>query len=310
VAQTRLGSAKNSEWADCTIKIEQNSNLELGSIFDTLRPFFIHSDLPMLENFSGATRVHLIVGDPIAQVKSPYGVTQAFENQGKDAICVPAHVAPADLSAWWEGTRRARNIDGLIVTVPHKFACSEFCDVLSERAAFLGAVNTVRREKDGRWHGDMFDGLGYVRAMENKGCTFKGRRALLVGAGGAGSAIAHSLILAGVSELAIHDPDAQRRQSLIDRLNSLKLGRVIEGSPDPTGFDIALNATPIGMKASDPTPILTDKITSSMFVGCVITAPAITPLIAAARAKNCNTTTGADMFAQVRELMVNFLLEV
>ena len=264
----------------------------------------------MLENFSGATRVHLIVGDPIAQVKSPFGVTQAFEQHGRDAICVPAHVAPADLTDWWAGTKRARNIDGLIVTVPHKFACTAFCDTLSERAAFLGTVNTVRRDAQGRWHGDMFDGLGYVRAMEKNGCVLKNKRALLVGAGGAGSAIAHSLVLAGVSELAIHDPDDQRRQSLIDRLNSLKLGKVSQGSPDPTGFDVAINATPIGMKEADPTPIDTTKIHSDMFVGCVITAPAITPLVAAARAKGCKTVTGAEMFAQVRELMVNFLLEI
>ena len=263
----------------------------------------------MLDNFSGATRVHLIVGDPIAQVKSPFGVTQAFESHGRDAICVPAHVAPADLVDWWAGAKRAQNIDGLIVTVPHKFACTAFCDVLSERAAFLGTVNTMRRDAQGRWHGDMFDGLGYVRAMEKNGCILQGKRALLVGAGGAGSAIAHSLVLAGVSELAIHDPDAQRRQSLMDRLNSLKLGRVINGSANPAGFDVAINATPIGMKADDPTPIDTAAIEGHMFIGCVITAPAITPLIDAARAKGCKTVTGADMFAQVRELMVEFLLE-
>ena len=264
----------------------------------------------MLENFSGATRVYLIVGDPIAQVKSPFGVTQAFESQGRDAICVPAHVAPAELTDWWAGAQRARNLDGLIVTVPHKFACTAFCDTVSDRAAFLGTVNTLRRNAQGQWHGDMFDGLGYVRAMEKNGCELKSKRALLVGAGGAGSAIAHSLVLAGVSELAIHDPDEQRRQSLIDRLNSLKLGKVTLGRSDPTGFDVAINATPIGMKEADPTPIDISKIHSQMFVGCVITAPVITPLIAAARAKGCQTVTGADMFAQVRELMVNFLLEV
>jgi shikimate dehydrogenase len=264
----------------------------------------------MLENFSGATRVYLIVGDPIAQVKSPFGVTQAFESHGRDAICVPAHVAPADLKDWWAGAQRARNLDGLIVTVPHKFACTAFCDTVSDRVAFLGTVNTLRRNAQGQWHGDMFDGLGYVRAMEKNGCELKNKRALLVGAGGAGSAIAHSLVLAGVSELAIHDPDEQRRQSLIERLNSLKLGKVTLGGSDPTGFDVAINATPIGMKEADPTPIDTSKIHSQMFVGCVITAPVITPLIAAARAKGCHTVTGADMFAQVRELMVNFLLEV
>ena len=262
----------------------------------------------MLDHLSGATRVHLIVGDPIAQVKSPYGMTQAFEASGRNAICVPAHVAPADLAPWFAGISRARNVDGVIVTVPHKFDCHALCATRSPRAAFLGAVNTMRRNADGSWHGDMFDGLGYVRAMQARGCVLAGRKALLVGAGGAGSAIAHSLVLAGVGALAIHDEDTARREALIARLNSLGLAPVRAGSASPGGFDIAVNATPVGMREDDPMPIEAGAITPDMFIGCVITAPAITPLIAAARARGCNTATGADMFAQVRELMVEFLL--
>ena len=156
----------------------------------------------MLDNFSGATRVHIIVGDPIAQVKSPFGVTQAFEQHGKDAVCIPAQVRTQDLKQWFEGVSLARNVDGIIVTVPHKFDCHALCATSSPRAEFLGAVNTMRRNQDGSWHGDMFDGLGYVKAIESKGFALPGKKALLVGAGGAGSAIAHSLVLAGVQELA------------------------------------------------------------------------------------------------------------
>ena len=118
-----------------------------------------------------------------------------------------------------------------------------------------------------------------------------------------------SLVLAGVKELAIHDENTERRDSLINRLNSLKQGRVFGGSSNPSGFDVAINATPVGMRENDPNPIDIDAIKQDMFIGCVITAPAIPPLIAAARAKGCNTTTGTDMFVQVRELMVQFLLE-
>jgi shikimate dehydrogenase len=248
------------------------------------------------------------VGDPIAQVKSPYGVTQAFEARGHDAICVPAHVHPKDLAQWFAGISLARNVDGVIVTVPHKFDCHALCASSSPRAAFLGAVNTMCRNADGSWHGDMFDGLGYVIAMQNQGCDLQGKKALLVGAGGAGSAIAHSLVLAGVSELAIHDANSERREALIARLNSLGLARVTSGSANPAGFDVAINATPVGMREGDPLPIDVNAITPDMFIGCVITMPAITPLIAAARARGCQTSTGADMFAQVRELMVQFLL--
>ncbi|MEX8518351.1 MAG: shikimate dehydrogenase [Leptothrix sp. (in: b-proteobacteria)] len=262
----------------------------------------------MTDTLDGATRVHFIVGDPIAQVKSPAGVTRAYQARGHNAMVMPAHVAPADLANWLAGVSLARNVDGVIVTVPHKFACFDLCATTSDRAAFLRTVNTMRRNADGRWHGDMFDGLGFVSALRDNGCQIEGKQCLLVGAGGAGSAIAHALVLAGVSQLAIHDEDTARRTTLVDRLAGLGQCSVVHGSTDPTGFDIVLNATPMGMKETDPLPLNVAEISAAMFVGCVITAPAISPLVAAARARGCATMTGADMFARVRDLMVDFLL--
>ncbi len=263
----------------------------------------------MAEALNGATRLHYIVGDPIAQVKSPAGVTQAYQQRGHNAYVMPAHVSPADLAAWLAGVSLAKNVDGVIATVPHKFACFDLCATTSERAAFLHTVNTMRRNTDGSWHGDMFDGLGFVAAMRDKGCEPEGKKALLVGAGGAGSAIAHALVMAGVSQLAIHDEDDTRRGTLVDRLAGLGRCPVTHGSADPAGFDIVLNATPAGMEAADPYPLDVTRLTAAMFVGCVITAPAITPLVAVARAKGCAIMTGADMFDRVRDLMVDFLLE-
>ena len=263
----------------------------------------------MTQPLSGATRLHYIVGDPIAQVKSPAGVTQAFADHGRDAVCVPAHVAPVHLADWVRGVSLSQNVDGIIVTVPHKFACTDLCATTSDRAAFLHTVNTMRRNADGSWHGDMFDGLGFVTALQDKGCQPAGMKALLVGAGGAGSAIAHALVMAGVSALAIHDPDDERRGSLVDRLAGLGKCPVTHGSADPTGFDLVLNATPVGMKEGDPYPLDVSKLQPQMFCGCVITAPAVTRFIATAREKGCATMTGADMFARVRDLMVGFLIE-
>ncbi|MGE8367811.1 shikimate dehydrogenase family protein [Cupriavidus basilensis] len=262
----------------------------------------------MIETLNGATRVHFIVGDPIAQVKSPAGVTQAYQDRGHNAMVMPAHVAPADLSAWMAGVSRAKNVDGLIVTVPHKFACFDLCATASDRATFLRTVNVMRRNADGSWHGDMFDGQGFVQAMRGNGCEPAGKSALLIGAGGAGSAIAHALVMAGVSKLAIHDEDEVRRTTLIKRLAGMDRAAVEHGSTDPAGFDIVLNATPAGMKEGDPCPVQLDRLAASTFIGCVITVPAVTPLIAAARAKGCATMTGADMFGRVRDLMVDFLV--
>ena len=257
---------------------------------------------------SGATRVHFIVGDPIAQVKSPGDVTAAFARHGRDAIVAPAHVRPADLTAWFQGVSLAGNVDGIIVTVPHKFACRPLCQTVSERAAFLGAVNTIRRNRDGSWHGDMFDGLGYVAALRDRGCDPAGRRALLVGAGGAGSAIAHALVMAGVESLAIHDGDPRRQGSLVERLAALGRCPVTAGTADPAGHDLVINASPAGMRDGDPLPVEVARLEPGCFVGCVITAPAVSPLIAAARARGLATATGSDMFVRVRDLMVEFLL--
>jgi len=256
----------------------------------------------------GASRVHFIVGDPIAQVKSPAGLSQAFQEAGWNAVCIPAHVAPADLAAWLRGVSLAKNVDGIIVTVPHKFACFDLCATTSDRGAFLRSINTLRRNPDGTWHGDMFDGLGYVKALQLKGCELIGKKALLVGAGGAGSAIAHSLATAGLRSLAIHDADSARRDALIHRLTALDACQVVAGSRDPSGYDVAINATPVGMQDGDPHPIESSLFTPELFVGCVITAPAVPPMIAAARSLGCNTLTGAEMFAQVKDLMVDFLL--
>ena len=81
----------------------------------------------MSESLNGATRLYPIVGDPIAQVKSPSGVTRTLAERGHNAICVPAHVAPGDLADFFDAMARMRNVDGVIVTVPHKFASFAFC---------------------------------------------------------------------------------------------------------------------------------------------------------------------------------------
>ena len=263
----------------------------------------------MLDALSGATRIHMIVGDPIAQVKSPFGMTQAFEAQGRNAVCIPAHVPPDQLAAWFEGVSAMRNLDGLIVTVPHKFSAYALCASATERAQFVKAANTLRRRPDGRWHGDMCDGLGYVQALIEQGANPKGQTVLVVGSGGAGSAIAHAVVQAGARQVRIHDADTARRDALVTRLQAIAPDRVSAGRPQAQGHDILINATPTGMQAGDPLPIDLTGLSARQAVGCVITSPAVTPLIARAREQGCPTVTGADMFGKVRESMVAFLLE-
>lgn len=264
----------------------------------------------MFDTYSGATRVVFIVGDPIAQVKSPHGMTQALRERGADAIVVPAQVKPADLAAFFALAQRMPNVDGIIVTVPHKFAAAGLCEQVTPRARSIGAVNAVRRTTAGRWEGDMCDGEGYVAGLRQAGCEPRGLRTLLVGAGGAGSAIAHGLVDAGVSRLALHEADAARRDTLAAKLRAYGPVPVEAGSVDPTGYELVINATPMGMKAGDPLPVDVSKLAPSTFVGDVVTVPAVPPLIEAARARGCSTMTGTGMFEAVRDHLVAFYLEV
>ncbi|STZ76000.1 shikimate dehydrogenase family protein [Bergeriella denitrificans] len=256
---------------------------------------------------NGSTRVYFVVGDPIAQVKSPEGMTAAFQAAGINGVCLPAHVAPDDLADWAAGIRKMKNADGLMVTVPHKIAFAGLCDEISDTARFLNTVNVVRFSENG-WHGEMFDGRAQVEALLKNGAVLQGKKAVQAGAGGAGTAIAHALVTAGVSELAIVETDVQRRDSLIERLNSLGRAKVYAGTSDPSGFDIVVNATPLGMKAGDPLPFDGDKLTAEMFVGDVVTYPD-TAWITKARAQGCRVSTGLDMYAAVRDLMADFLLQ-
>lgn len=259
-------------------------------------------------NLTGATRLNIIVGDPIAQVKSPGGVTKAFTDRGHDAVLVPVQIDGAHLKGFLTAVTAVRNLDGIIVTVPHKFACYEFCTSATERSRLLGSVNIMRRRPEGGWHGDIVDGLGFVGAVRANGGDPAGKRALQVGAGGAGSAIAMALVEAGVRSLAIHDTDAARRDQLIAKLKTLGRGDIDAGTADPTGFDLVANATPLGMKAGDPLPVDVSKLKSGTFVGCVITSPAVSPLIEAARRLGCPTSTGTDMYNALQSSMLDFLL--
>ena len=256
----------------------------------------------------GATRVYIIVGDPIEQVKSPGGMTRSFATRGHNAILVPMRVTPPDLLQLLAGVSLARNLDGIIVTIPHKFACAAHCTELSSRSMFLGAVNIMRRTPDGGFFGDMLDGVGFVAAIRAKGGEPKAKRALLIGAGGAGSAIALALIDNGVATLAIHDEDHRRRDALIQRLQLLGKAPVSAGSSDPTGFELVANASPAGMRAGDPYPVDVTKLSPTAFAACVITQPNPAPWLVAASKRGCPFSHGVDMYQAEQSMMLEFLL--
>ncbi len=257
---------------------------------------------------AGETLVIPIIGNPIAQVKSPDGITRALAARGRNAVVVPLQIASDNLDALVDGLSPSGSVGGIIATVPHKFGLAAHCATLTDRAGFLGSVNVARRNEDGTWHGDQVDGAAYVAAMVAGGGDPAGRRVLQVGAGGAGSAIALALLESGAAELALHDADRDRRDKLIARLRTRFGDRVVVGSDDPTGVDIVAHATPMGMRPDDPYPVDVQRLKPDTFVADVVTRPAAPPLIQLARGIGCGTSTGSDMFAAVAVLIVDFLL--
>ena len=150
---------------------------------------------------TGATRLYAIVGDPVAQVRSPEVFTARFAADGIDAVLIPVHVPAADFDAIAPALLAIGNVDGVLVTIPFKARIVPHATRLGPAAQCIGAANALRREADGTWTGEMFDGVGFVRGAQHKGERLHGRRVVLFGAGGAGSAIAYALADAGVQSI-------------------------------------------------------------------------------------------------------------
>ena len=262
----------------------------------------------MLENLSGETRVYPIIGDPIIYVKSPQILTRGFFARGHNGLCVPMQVANGDLDAVLNGFSKIPNIEGLLVTMPHKFAAFSHCTTSSDRSRMLKVVSVLRRNPDRSWHGDILDGQAFVKAQVAQGARPAGARVLLVGAGGAGSAIAIALIESGVRELIIHDANNTRATALVELVSVFDRGHITVGPPDPRGCDMVCNASPMGMAENDDLPISSDLINRSMFVGDVIAGHGVTPFVSAARAAGCMTATGDQMVEAVQDMMLDFLL--
>lgn len=254
-------------------------------------------DLPGLPlPLNGNTRLFAILGDPIAQVGSPGLFNRAFRQRGLQAVLVPAHVTPDNLSQVVEGLRRIRNLGGLIVTVPYKIAVMDLLDEIGPAARRIGAVNAIRRLDDGRLIGENFDGAGCIRALQMNGQSVVGRRVFQLGAGGAGRAIAHALADEAPASLSIADLDQQRAKELADSIcRAYPSLKVVVTAPAPGDADLVLNATPLGMREDDVYPFDLNEISAGAFVVDIILKPPFSPLLQAAQARGLGIQQGPAM---------------
>lgn len=257
---------------------------------------------------TGRTRLLGIVGDPVAPLRSPALFNAAFARLGRDAVFVAFQVPAGSLAAAWPGLTELRNLDGLVVTMPHKEAVAPFLAALGPTARLTGTVNTVRRRPDGCWEGEMFDGEGFRDGLERAGHPPRDASVLQVGCGAAGCAIAFALARAGVGRLSLHDAAPGRAEALAEALaRAYPRLRVAAAAPDPAGHDVVLNATPLGLRENDPLPLDPAALSPSQVVADVIPNPEVTPLLAAARALGCATITGKAMHEGQARLAAAYL---
>lgn len=248
----------------------------------------------------GNTELIAHLGWPTHAFKAPMIYNPYFESNGVNAVVVPMGCRPDAFAAVLRSVFALENIRGALVTMPHKVAVVGLLDEASAAVQVAGACNAVKRTADGRLVGDMFDGEGFVRGLLRKGLDLHGARALVVGCGGVGSAIAASLANSGVATIALFDVDAGAARSLALRLREHYPAVVVTtGSNDPAGLDLVVNATPLGMSVGDPLPIDLSRLQAGTFVGEVVMKTEMTAFLAAAQARGCRVQVGTDMLFEM-----------
>lgn len=255
----------------------------------------------------GATRLYGIIGDPVAQVKSPAVFNEKFRALGVNAVMVAVHARPDGFDDCMRGLKTLGNLDGLLVTLPYKGAALAHVEEILPAARRIGAVNALRREADGHWSGDMFDGQGFVAGLRASSLEPQGLSAMLIGAGGAGSAIADALAESGLAAITLFDRDTAKSEALAARLRQNHPACKVDVRP-PTlvNKQLLINATPTGMAAGDGLPAELGPLDPSLFVADIIPAPEVTPLLAFARAGGCRTMGGAAMVRGQADAILRF----
>jgi shikimate dehydrogenase len=248
-----------------------------------------------------------IIGDPVGQVRAPLVWNPLFVRHGINAVLVPLEIARQHFESGLRGLMQIRNLDGIIITAPYKMAAAGIIPSLGEAGRMVRAINALRRESDGGWHGDMFDGRGFIAAVRAEGFTVSGSRICLIGSGGVGSAIAVALCQEGAASLTLKDLDRQRVNDLMQRLKEVPVStRLLAEHRQPMDYDLVINATPLGLKTADPLPFSLDDIPSSAMVVDVNLQPPKTRLLVEAEKRGHRIQNGVSMMERQIDLLAEF----
>ena len=250
---------------------------------------------------NGNTEIIAHIGYPTHTFKSPMIYNPYFEQVGVNTVVVPMGCQTPNYPAFLKAVFTLTNIRGALITMPHKVVTVGLLDEVTPTVRVAGACNAVKRTADGRLVGDMFDGAGFVRGVQRKGLNLQGAKVLVVGSGGVGSAIAASLAGAGIAAITLFDVNTASADALGQRLQSNYPNITVRtGSNDPAGYDLVVNATPMGMNEGDPLPLDVSRLSANTFVGEVVMKTEMTAFLQAAKDRGCAVQVGSDMlFEQI-----------
>ncbi len=256
---------------------------------------------------SGKTTLIAHIGYPTEAFKAPLIYNPWFEKHGIDAMVVPMGVKAEDYPVSLRQIFRFSNVHGALVTMPHKVTTMGLADDVSVTAKIAGAANALLKRADGTLLADQFDGTGFARGVARKGFKTKGSRVLVVGTGGVGSPIAASLAADGAASISLFDVNTASAEGLASRLKTYYPDMEVNvTSNDPAGFDLVVNATPLGMKPDDPLPFDVTRLAPSTFVGEVVMKQEITPMLKAAIERGCKYQVGTDMLFEMIPAYLEF----
>lgn len=262
-------------------------------------------------NIDGNTELIAHIGHPTHSFKSPLIYNPYFEKEGINALVVPMGCQTGHYPNFLKSIFNLTNIRGALITMPHKVTTVALLDEVTPTVKVAGACNAVKRDEGGRLVGDMFDGTGFVRGVKRKGFDLEGKRVLVVGTGGVGSAIAASLAAEKIASISLFDLNTASSEALGHRLQSVYPQIQVKlGSNAPEGHDLVVNATPMGMNEGDPLPLDVSRIAPETFVGEVVMRQEMTAFLQAAKNRGCKVQVGSDMlFEQIPAYLEYFGLK-
>ncbi|MCB2031226.1 MAG: shikimate dehydrogenase [Rhodoferax sp.] len=254
---------------------------------------------------TGETLLFPLMADPIRHVKAPAIFQPVFDERGLDWFLFPLHVPQQQFESLLPQLRTLGNVGGCVVSVPFKARAARLCDRLGPMAQKGGVVNTVRFAPDGAIEGEILDGVGLILCAQQVGIALAQARILLRGAGGAASAIAFALADRGLGTLTIANRSTDKADALVAGVQAhYPHYPISRGDFDPAVHDVLVNATSLGIAASDPPPV--DLSTLHAGIGVIDIVVPETPLRQAAQAAGCRNTGGRPMVAAQIAAQIDF----